>query len=251
MAGTTLRHIILDIQKILRQNIDDASITLSHILFHTITIADRLKSQHIEKRASGAFLHIYDAVPVMKAISSTNPDIIKGRHYFDLPSSIYDFNLDLGINYISYVTFDESCTPPFTYVTFSRTTPSESKILYMTDDEKPTPKNPYFYRVGRYVYLLGTECINLDKVEVGLYSSFDLSEYFKASCLLDEPFDFPPELISVLRREVLDLGRFLLLMPKDLLNDGSNELIDVPKTKIISVNDGAVSQQQYQQDQQQ
>lgn len=247
MAGVTLRHIILDIQKVLRQNIDDSSITLSHILFHVVTIADRLKSQHLEKRKSGAFLHIYDAVPVLKAVTSTNPDIIKSRHYFDLPASVYDFNLDLGVSYISYVLFDQTCNPPFTYVTFSRTTPAEAKILYMTDEEKPTPKNPYFYRVGRYIYLLGTECINLDKVEVGLYSSFDVAEYFTASCKLDDPFDFPPELISVLRREVLDLGRFLLLMPKDLINDGSNELSEVPKTKLISVNEGVpqnVTQQQ-------
>ena len=244
MAGVTLRHIILDVEKILRQNIDDSSITLSHILFHVLTVADRLKSQHIEKRRSGAFLHIYDSVPVLKAISSTNPDIIKGRHYFDLPSNIYDYDLDMGISYISYTLFDDTCIPPFTFVQFSRTTPAESRILYMTDDEKPTPKNPYFYRVGRYVYLLGTECVDIPSVEVGLYSSFDLTEYFNATCRLDEPFDFPPELLPVLRREVLDLGRFMLLMPKDLVNDGSNELTDIPKTKLISVNEGVPQQQQ-------
>jgi hypothetical protein len=244
MAGITLRYLISDIEKILRQNIDDSSITKSHILFHILTVADRLKSQHIDKRNSGAFLHIYDEIPVLKSISSTNPDLIKGRHYFDLPTSVYDFNLDYGINYISYSLFDETCIPPFTYVQFSRTTPAESRILYMTEDEKPSPKNPYFYRVGRYVYLLGTECINLSKIEVGLYSSYNINDYFTSSCLLDEPFDFPNELIPILRREVLDLGRFLLLMPKDLVNDGSNELTDIPKTKIVSVNESVSPQQQ-------
>jgi hypothetical protein len=40
------------------------------------------------------------------------------------------------------------------------------------------------------------------------------------------------------------LGRFLLLMPKDLVNDGSNELTDIPKTKIVSVNESVSPQQQ-------
>jgi len=236
MASATLRYIIQDIHTALQQNIDDAKITLAQVLFHTLTIADRLKLQHIEKRDSGVFLHIYDDVPVVKTDTGTNPDIIRNRHYLDLPASVYDMDKDRGISYISYVQFDDTCVPPFTFVQFSRTTPSQAQILYMTDEETPSPSNPYFYMVGTKAYLLGTECISLNKVEVGLYSSFNIDEYFSASCLLDEPFDFPPELITVLRREVLDLDRFILMVPRDLVNDGANELDDVPKSKLISVN---------------
>lgn len=113
---------------------------------------------------------------------------------------------------------------------------------------------PYWYRVGDRIYFLGTECINICGIEIGLY----LSLAPDTVCDLDEPFPFPDELIVIMQRHVLDLGRFVLMMPTDRVNEGTTslELNDMPKSKIISVNQlteptqqQMVQQQQMQQQQ--
>jgi len=236
-----LRYIVNDIYTILEQTYDDSKIEFEHVLYHVLVIADRLKSQHIEKRDSGAFLHIYTDIQLTEDKTTINPDKIAGRKYIDIPHTIYDYDLDRGISYISYSSDADEFNPPFTSVTFCRTTPAKSKRLYWTDEEKPSPSNPYFYRVNNRIYTLGIECINNPRVEIGLYNSFNPDDYFKliVDCDLDSEFDFPDELIAILQRQVLDLGRFALLIPKDSRNDGDSELKEsnVPTQKLVSVNE--------------
>lgn len=225
--GATLRYIANDILTSLKQKFADADISLAHASYWTLIYADRLKSQHIQKNDSGAFIHTYFQIPILI-------EPLTGRKYFELPSSIYDFNLDQGINYISYDYTVDDCTPPFTAVTFYRTTPAKAKILYYTDDERPSASNPYFYRIKNRVYLLGLECVNVLNLEAGLYCSFDPT----MMCDLDAEFDFPPELIPVLQRAVLELGRWVLLMPNERINDGTEtnttDEHDVAKTKLTT-----------------
>lgn len=225
--AVTLRYIANDVLTSLKQKFADADISLNHCVYWCLIYADRLKSQHIQKIESGAFIHTFAQIPVVY-------DALSGRKYIELPESIYDFNLDRGINYISYDYTVDDCVAPFTSVTFSRTTPSASKILYYTEEEKPTPENPYFYRIGNKVYLLGVECVNILNVEAGLLSSFDPTTV----CDLDAEFDFPPELIPILQRTVLDLGRFVLQMPTERVNDGTDagteDLTGTSKQKILT-----------------
>jgi hypothetical protein len=236
-GGTTLRTIVNDISKDLKQTFDDKEVLDIQIAHWVIMIGNRIRSQHIAKRDSGAFLSVFPNVPVQMFTSNAGRNQIKGRKYIEIPEVIYDYDKDGGIEYISYYLEDiePGCPPPFTNQTFTRTTPSDVQRIYFSSYEKPTPKNPYFYRVGRYIYFLGVECANVKNVEIGIYAA--LKPVTDPELQLDEPFDFPEETLYILKRQVIDLGRFVLLMPQDKVNDGTNEQVNVPANKLTSVNE--------------
>jgi len=232
-----LRDVINDIQSLLKQNFDDQEFTDVQVGYWIITIADRLRSQHISKRRSGAFLAVYANIPVSKFTTIENPNQIPNRKYIELPACIYDYDLDAGIRYISYWDNTDKCgSEYFRKRKFNRTSPDEIELWEYNPYTKPSPENPYFYRVDNYVYLLGIECVNVDAVEIGLMQILpDVRDID-----IDEPFDFPAELLHVLRMQVLNLARFGLQVPdmgKVNTGDSNDPASDIPTTKIVSVND--------------
>ena len=234
--GTQLRHIVDDIVLDLRQNFDDKRIQEAQIAYWVIIVGNRLRSQHIQKRSSGAFLTTFAEIPVVVS-EIPGDNLVRYRKYFDLPECIYDFNNDDAIHYISYSVNEKlpNELPPLTQVKFSRTTPASLKSLYMHPYTKPSRKEPYFYRSGSRIYLLGVECVDIDNVEVGLFLT--IPPVTKIN--LDEVFDFPEELIFILKKQVLDMGRFALMMPQERVNDGDDNTSpgEVPTNKLTSVND--------------
>lgn len=236
IVTTPLRHIVNDIGVDLRQIFDDRRISDAQIAYWTIIIGNNLLSKHIQKRSSGAFLTTFPEVPVLVS-DTTGPNLVRYRKYFDLPASIFDFNNDAAINYISYSVEPElpNERAPIMWVNFTRTTPGALKGLHKNPYTKPNVENPYFYRSKNRVYLIGVECIDITSVEIGLNLCIPPVTQIK----LDDPFDFPEELISVLKRQVLDMGRFALLIPKERVNDGDDDVKgnQVPNNKITSVND--------------
>lgn len=239
MSNTILRYVVDDISQDLKQVSDDKKIEKSQVAYWVLMVANRLKSQHIEKRSSGQFLHAFVNIPVENFVGpSQNPNNIQGRKRIVLPNSIFDYNNDRGIDYISYWIDDEkdcNIPPEFANLTFTRTTPKESTRLYMDGYTEPKPSNPYFYRKGQYVYFLGLEKVDVEAVEIGIFSTFDPITDID----LDAPFEFPEELLNVLKRQVLDLGRFVLQIPEERTNDGKSTTPSeqVPTQKLISVND--------------
>jgi hypothetical protein len=232
----TLRIIVDDLAKDFKQVFDDKDIQKAQIAHWVIMIGNRLLAQHIGKRDSGAYLSVYPDVPVEVSSENGEKNLVKRRKHIKLPSVIFDYNKDGGIEYISYYTEDElpDCPPAFTTQTFTRTSPADVQRIYYTKYEAPSPKNPYFYRVGEYVYLLGIECVDVKSVEIGIYST--LKPVTEVD--IDQPFEFPDELLIILKRQVLDLGRFVMMMPKDNVNDGQdNAQGAVPTNKIVSVNE--------------
>ena len=129
MAKRILRHIVDDIAADIKQIADDKQIQKSQIGYYVLIAADRLKAQHIEKRDSGMFTHVFTGIPVQEVTTSVNPDLVAGRKHIVLPQSVYDYHKDKGIVYISY-DVDEDCPPEFTNKTFTRTTQKASHILY-------------------------------------------------------------------------------------------------------------------------
>lgn len=235
--GTVLRHIVDDIAKDLKQVFDDKIVQRSQIAYWVLMVGNRLKSQHIAKRDSGAFMHTFSKIPVLTYSSVSNPDQVNDRKYIILPKSIYDYNKDGGIEYIAYYVEDDkpSCPPPFTRQTFTRTTPSTAQRLYYTEDEKPSPANPYFYRTGSHLYFLGIECVEAKYIEIGIYNTFDPLTTID----MDAELDFPDETLIILKRQVLDLGRFTLMLPQERVNDGADDTVNkgVPTNKLVSVNE--------------
>ena len=234
--GKVLRHIVDDIAVDLRQIFDDRKVRESQIAYWVIMVGDRLRSQHINKRSSGAFLHTFPEVPVQK-VEVPSDNLPRYRYYFDLPTCIYDFHNDQGIHYITYSVDAElpNELPPITNVKFGRTTPARQTTLYMNPHTKPDVKNPYFYRSGEKIFLMGLECIDIETVEIGLFMTLPPITEIK----LDEEFDFPDELLFVLNKQVLEMGRFALMVPQERVNDGDDDTnaAQVPTNKLTSVND--------------
>jgi hypothetical protein len=240
VSHTKLRYVVDDIAKDLKQVFDDKIIEKSQIAYWVLLVGNRLKSQHIAKNDSGAYVHAFSGIPLEIAVTGSNPNDIPGRKRIVLPEAIYDYDKDGGIQYISYwdeeaVTTDCIEAPEFTNRTFIRTTPIETERLYMDKYERPSPRNPYYFRQGEFIYFLGIEKVDVQTVEIGIFSTFDPLTDID----LDAKFEFPEELLLILKRQVLDLGRFALKIPEDRKNDGEDTTNTdaVSEQKLVSVND--------------
>lgn len=234
--GFVIRHVVDDIAVTLKQISDDKSIQRSQIAYWVLLIGNTLKSQHIQKRSSGAFLSIFPDIPVLIDSTSNGRNKVKDRKYIEIPTTIYDFNNDRGIDFIAYESpGGPGCPPQFTKQTFERTTPKESEVLYYSKYTTPSPKTPAFYRVGERLYFLGIEKVNIKNVEIGLFTALDPL----LSINIDSYFDFPDELMSVLRKQVLDMARYSYIFPQERQNDGDDAVTQkqVNTPKIVSVNE--------------
>lgn len=215
MAKVSYRYIAHDLLESFKQLNDDSEISLAQVVFWVNIIANRLRMQHIRKLPTGTHLTVFQNVPITVEPNSN-------RKFFTLPSSIYDYEHDLGIDYITYQDVTDCCDEPaFTQVIFGRTTSKTSQRLYFDQHETPSAKNPYFYRVSDRIFLLGLECIEVPKgLEVGLYATIDTSI---DGCNLDDEIDLSEELLTVLKYEVLNLGRFALIIPNERINEGADQ----------------------------
>jgi hypothetical protein len=227
--GFILRHEIDDIAVTLKQTYDDKIIQRSQIAYWILLVGNTLKSQHILKRSSGAFLTTFNNVPLIT-------DTVNGRKYFVLPKTIYDFNNDRAIDCVSYESNGEpTCPPQFTRQTFTRTTKKTAERLYYSRYEKPNPESPFFYRAGSRIYTLGIEAVDVDLLEVDLFTALDPLTQIN----IDEYFDFPDELTATLRTQVIALARYSYVFPQERANDGedsnANKQMNTPK--VVSVNE--------------
>lgn len=246
MAADRLRIIIDEIAVTIKQVFDDKVIPESQIAYWTIIVANQLLGQHNIKRDSGAFLSIFTDIPVEISSTTTNPNLVKGRKYIELPGSIFDFDKDGGVEYIAYYNPDENCHPEAYKKTIQRSSPSEIQWLILDENTKPRPEMPYWYRAGDFIYIVGIESVPVKFAEIGLYMTISPLEKID----IDQPFPFPQELLHVLKRQVTDLARFSFLFKEDRDNDGDDSASN-PKgpqqvPKIVSVNDPNQQQQQNQ-----
>jgi hypothetical protein len=219
----TYRYVVYDLQKSFNAAFDDANFTRNQILYWVQVIANRLRVQHNAITNSDLFTSTFSSVAVQ------TDD--KGRKYIDLPVQIMDLPNNSGIVYITYNVETCKCSgPTFAQVWFQGTGLGAVQHLYLDEYTKPSVKNPYFYRVGdkvdgvsvNRIYLLGLECIEVEDVEIALKASLDP----KKVCNLDDNIPLPDELVQELMMQVLQLGRFVMLMPSENVNDGQdgNEL---------------------------
>ena len=69
------------------------------------------------------------------------------------------------------------------------------------------------------IYLLGVECVPVESIEISIKASLD-PRYI---CDLDEQIPLPDEMIFDLTNQVLQLGRFIMMMPSERVNTGEDE----------------------------
>jgi hypothetical protein len=216
----------------LKQTFDDREISRVQIGYWVIFIANRILSQHIMKRDSGAHM----TTVVMD--TQRNPDL-NDRVYVELPGRIFDFDMDKAIRYMSYFRDERSpeCPSCMSMVRIGRVSAGQMLHLMNGDaDRRPSAKRPLFYREGNRLYICGPG-VSVRKIEAGLNMSFpDLSRID-----INQPFNFPDETLVILHRQVMELGRLILSQPgEDLTNDGAPRRSDAPvasQSRVSSLND--------------
>lgn len=233
----------------LGENFDDAELSRGRVLYNVQLVAARLLQQHQAKiddlgaggRSSGAFLATY-------VLDVEEDADLNNRPYITLPITLFDLSNDGAIRYITYFPDDEdACEPHLQSVQFTRTTPSALRALSGSVYQRPSPRSPYFYRASSYasdppgmnrVYLVGVQ--GIEQVEIGLLSAIDPASTPSPS----EEMNFPPELLYILKRHVLDLRNWAMTIPQERLrNDGRDTDVggqSRPPGRLVSVNDPSV-----------
>lgn len=216
----TYRYVVYDLQKNFNSTFDDADFTFNQILYWVMVVANRLRVQQTLANNSDLFTSTFNNIPVL---SDSN-----GRKYIDMPVQIMDLPNNSGVVYITYN--EETCNcegPTFAQVWFQGVNVGSVQNLYGDEYTRPSSTNPYFYRIGHKVdgagvnrlYLLGVECVPVKTVEIAVKSSLDP----KKLCNIDEEIPLPDEMIQELVMQVLQLGKFIMMMPKENVNDGADE----------------------------
>lgn len=219
----TYRYVAYNVQQSYKKTYDDSDLTLNQIIFWIDVVAARLRKENEKDFEASKFLSVFSPVPVQ-----IDQDL-HNRKYIDIPADIADMDNEKGIQYITY-NYESGCCctgASFANVFFQPTHPSKAFRLMMDEYEKPTAKQPYFYRVSgvngcgnaNRVYFLGLECVDVQDVEIGMVCNTGLSG---GTCTLDDSIALPEHLIEDLITRVLNLGRFLLIAPQENVNEGSD-----------------------------
>lgn len=215
----TYRYVIYDLDKSFNAAFDDADFTLNQIMYWVMVVANRMRLQQTVVTNTDLFTSTFSNVPVLTDS--------KGRKYIDLPAQIMDLPNNSGVIYITYN--EETCHcegPSFAQVWFQGVNLGSVQHLYLDEYTAPSAKNPYFYRIGdridgvkvNRIYLLGLECIDVVDLEIAIKATLDPRQI----CSLDDEIPLPDEMIQDLMMQVLQLGRFVMLMPKENINDGED-----------------------------
>lgn len=215
----TYRYVVYDLEKTFNAAFDDADFTFNQILYWVLVVANRMRVQQNAITNSDLFTSTFSSVPVYTDA--------KGRKYIDLPSQIMDLRNNAAVVYITYNVDTCKCEgPTFAQVWFAGTSLGAVQHLYLDEYTKPSTKNPYFYRVGdnvdglpvNRIYFVGLECINVLDVEIAIKTTLNPSTV----CDIDAEIPLPDEMMQDLMMQVLQLGRFAMLMPDESTNDGQD-----------------------------
>lgn len=218
----TYRYVAYNVQQSYKKTYDDSDLSLNQILFWIDVVAARLRKENEDEFDEGKYLTILS--PLSVEIDKTLGD----RKYIDIPVDIADMDGEKGIQYVTYNYESRCCCTGATFaqVIFQPTHPSKAFRLMMDEYEKPSPKNPYFYRVTgvndcgnvNRLYFLGLECVDVESIEIGVVCNTSSG----SNCSLDDTIALPEHLIEELITRVLNLGRFLLISPQENINEGSD-----------------------------
>lgn len=213
------RTVVYDFLTNFKRTFDDADIRPTQVLWWAQVITNRLNTERLEQsNTTSPFISTYSSIPVVS--DSTG-------QYFDLPVQVLDLTNDKGIHMLTYN--EETCCcsgPIYAQRFFQPTKMSEVHRLYGDEYEKPSPSNPYFYRVANKVdgvqvnriYLVGIDCIVVTDIRIALLEALDPSQ----TCSLDDEIPLAPDLITELQRALMQIGRFIMNVPDERVNDGSD-----------------------------
>lgn len=223
----TYRFMANDVLTALKKRGDDRDITMAHVVYYIQVAVNRLNTLSARKKRNDQGKYKTVFAPVQVKLDANGK-----RKYIDLPSSILGLDHEGGIDYMSYN--EETCCcsgPPFANKVFNRTTPGAAAQLYKNPYTKPSPSNPYMYRIKQKIYLLGLECISVPDVEMGVLTALDPA----STCDLDVEVEVADHLVQSVRAEVMNMFRASLVIPSDRINDGNDSGAEVLRSSGTSL----------------
>lgn len=181
---------------------------------------------------SGSYLATFTDIPVHFQYDGRN-DILRNKKYIELPANIFDMFRDDGVNWLAYskVIMDEDgkvcyCEPVY----FQRTTLIEAREMQYNPHEKPSELVPYFIRINNLLYLPGVETVSKFRLDAALYIT---EKPYIGDMNLDDEILLNDEQIADVVSRVMSLGRFVMLVPKERVNEG-DDTRDIPLYKQLS-----------------
>lgn len=241
MANTTVRQLAYDILNQFGYNHDDADRNYIKVAYNIKVCLDKLAADGIKKDISkGDFLATQHEMSIWTVDLLT--DANRGWRYFDLPGSVYELPKDGGIASIYYYRpsgLPANCPPQVARVKYRPVALSWLESLWKSRWQYVDESQPVYARasVGNAdrVYVFGQD-EDIDQLEAHLFLAMpnipDLN--------LDDNISLPDNRIHTLKRMVIELERWALMVPQQRLkNDGRDmepgQVVNTPPA--VSVND--------------
>lgn len=221
----TYGDLIDDILMTLGYTHDDALRHRAAVAYNMAIVIDRLKRQRIDKdMMSGMGSRGVTDVATTFILPIMQETYLNGRNYFTLPGDVYDIRVNGGVEYIAYAN-NSNCDRALKGKRFTLCSPAEVHNLEGDAFQRPSPAVPYYYRArlnngvdtfSDRVWLLGPGA-TVEYVEVGLYLTIGDIEDIDPEAQIDLPAD----MVYLVKRMLLDMERWLLLVPQQRLkSDG-------------------------------
>lgn len=214
----TYRYAVSDLKLSLKIITKDAEISTESVIFWVMTCQNFIRQRHLKVSATGSYLSEYygtNSLPV-------ETDTIK--KWINLPVGIYDLDNEKAIDYLILN------TPGVPFSKCPRCTQTDANIidlLHWNPYEKPSPSNPYFYRVGNQIFILGIENVAVPTVSLGVYGALDPRPIFLNP---DSPLGINDEEYPQLKEMVMNLGRFVMVVPSNRTEQGDDARNESLKT---------------------
>lgn len=221
MAGTTYRYLANLILDKINENADDSQITINHVIFWINIASNRLRLERKTKikADSGAYLVLIEGVPITVA---------GRRKFIELPNVILDMDNDNGVAAINYNLNTAPDGVDTLGTKFERISPAAAHSAMHIPIRKPSPTNPFYYRMGDRLSILGLENVRVDTVDLFLYTAVDPTIMVS----LDTEVGVEEDQIEPLYAAVMQLMNFGLPSSQSFKNDGKDNSLQTPSAAL-------------------
>ena len=212
MAAQTYRDLISALQTLNKEANADKDITDAMAIYLIGIFVNKYKYTKLAKGNFdyGKYLHIDPLMTVLL-------EPITKRKYVELPTNLFNLPDNKAIHHATFSIFDENTPPQFVGQNFFMTTPAKAMQLYYNPYTTPSLSNVYGYVSENRCYFLGLETALIQMVEFGMFLAF---QPFDANTDMDTDIE-DVEIADYILRSSLDMIRYMLIIPSDRKNDGS------------------------------
>jgi hypothetical protein len=214
--GATYRYIVQDVLLTFSETFNDRKISTEQCTYWCILVINRIMAASFKNGVrSGAYLNVFESVPIVKGGAGFIPDI----PHVELPADIFNLDMDDGVNYISFTATPE-CANLWGRVFFDRSTFWDIVAQQSNPYEVASGGRPYFVRSANILYLYGINTLPINTVEMGLYTTVKPS--LAAPFSLDDVVPLEDEDLLQVKYEVMKLAKYSWLAASDRAETGTD-----------------------------